>query len=50
MRYAWFLAVLLLVGCAPTLTRVGPGECVVLADREQVVAAGSGCDIQRIYR
>ena len=48
--YAKYIVLLLLVGCAADPIRLGPGECVVLADREQVITAGSDCTMQRLYR
>lgn len=58
----WFLAVFfpwglvvgallaLLVGCAVAPIRLGPGECAVLTDRDQIIVAGSDCKVQRLYR
>ena len=51
----WFVAllilgVLLFAGCSTVPIRLGSGDCVVLADRDQVIVAGSGCQMQRLYR
>ena len=40
----------LLGGCASDPIRLGPGECVVMADRSQVIVAGSECQMRRLYR
>ena len=48
--YVKCIALLLLVGCAVSPIRLGPGDCVVLAERDQVIVAGSGCQMQRLYR
>lgn len=42
--------VVLFVGCATTPVRLGPGECVVIPDRIQVITAGSDCQVRRLYR
>lgn len=39
----------LLWGCAAPVTRLGPGDCAVLRERDQVITVGNGCAIQRIY-
>ena len=46
------LALVSLFGCAavPAPIRLGPGECVVLADHAQVIVAGSDCQMRRLYR
>ena len=50
MSRSWVLLLLLLSSCAANPIRLGPGECVVLADRGQVITAGSDCTMQRLYR
>lgn len=40
-------------GCAPSaaVIRLGPGECVVIEDRQAIVTAGAGdCQLRRLYR
>jgi hypothetical protein len=46
------LFLVLLVSCAtpPVPIRLGPGECVVLEDKAQVIVAGSECQMRRLYR
>ena len=44
------LILALLGGCATDPIRLGPGECVVITDRGQVISAGSDCQIRRLYR
>ena len=39
-----------LTGCAVSPIRLGPGDCVVLPGSDQVIVAGSGCQMQRLYR
>lgn len=48
---AIFLFILLFVhaGCA-TVTRLSPGECVVLDSGDQVIVAGGGCTLDRVRR
>jgi hypothetical protein len=54
LGWAIFIGSLLLflTSCAtPTLPiRLGPGECVVLEDKQQVIVAGSECQMRRLYR
>jgi hypothetical protein len=38
-----------LLGCAAAVTRLGPGDCAVLRERDQIITVGNGCAIQRIY-
>jgi hypothetical protein len=49
-----FLLVLALLaftfGCATPPIRLGQGDCVVLAEKDQVIVAGSGCQVQRLFR
>lgn len=48
-----FLAITLIAllgGCAPTLTRLAPGDCVVIAEKGEIIAVGQDCRIQRVYR
>ena len=44
------LITVLLLSCAPELVRLGPGDCVVLVEKHEVITAGSGCEVKRLYR
>lgn len=44
------LVLALLSGCGGDAIRLGPGDCVVLAERNQVIVAGSGCEMKKLYR
>mgnify|MGYP001611829538 CR=1 FL=1 len=47
----YIVLILALAGCASTAPiRLGPGDCVVLPSTDQVIVAGSGCDVKRLYR
>ena len=47
---AVILTILVLSGCAPDLVRLGPGDCVVLVEKREVITAGSDCEVKRLYR
>lgn len=47
----YIVLALTLTGCVSTSPiRLGPGDCVVLPSSDQVIVAGSGCNMQRLYR
>lgn len=46
----YIVMLILLTSCAVAPIRLGLGECVVLADSEQVIVAGSDCKVQRLNR
>ena len=47
----YIVLILALAGCASTAPiRLGTGDCVVLPGPDQVIVAGSGCNLQRLYR
>lgn len=48
---ALLFAALLLSGCAASgPIRLGPGDCVVIQERQEIIVAGGDCRVQRLWR
>lgn len=43
------LLVFLLTGCT-TVIRMDAGQCIVLDSSKQVITAGHGCDVKRVWK